>query len=95
MPIGMLFVVISLLLLTIKYPNYNLIKNKFLLLALDKVSLIIYIIHPAVNLLLTNLLKLKLYENLYLYPCIVLIISILIGLLYTLIIYLIKKNKPI
>ena len=97
MPIGMIFVIIGLLLLLIKYPNYNLITNKFILLLIDKVSLIIYIIHPAINWMLTNLLKTNLNEKLYLYPLIVLSLSIFLGFLYVLLIFIFKffykRNK--
>lgn len=90
MPIGMIFTVIGILLIVIRHPNTELIKNKYILSIVNTIPLIIYIIHPSINWILLKLLKPEIYENMYLYPFVILATSVLFGILYTILIKLFK-----
>ena len=97
MPLGMLLVVIGIAMLTLIHPGPQLLSATMCFL-LEKCSLMVYIIHPLVNLAINKLqdrvpLFSKMISMKSIYPLCIIAICLAIGFLYGLISLSVKKIR--
>ena len=99
-PLGMMIVVPVMMLLTQMHPNLPFLSKKAekLLPYFSQVALVIYIIHPFFDSVISTLherseLLNTLYSAKYIYPIFIMMVSLLTGIVYSIVSYSIRKRS--